>query len=314
MDIPQLRTFIAVVDAGSMSKAARALGLTQPALSQQMSRLEASVSTRLLERTTRGVVPTRSGTEFYRGAHHLIQEFDQLARVTPEEHGVRGFVAVGLPSASAAHLAEPLFSWTRTRHPGIRLELFESMSGHVRELFDRGRMDIALLYTGEQAGTEQSSLLYSEELKLIVASDSALGSRESVTLEEVAQQPLVAPGVRSQLRSLIDNAFRGRGLAPTIVADVSSLSTMLRIARSGYASALLPRSAVDPKVAGYGSAVSVVDVIDAPLTRYARVALHDETAVTSEATAAVRDGIIACTRALADSDRWVGIHLLVEET
>jgi LysR family nitrogen assimilation transcriptional regulator len=303
VDITQLRYLIAVVDAGSLSRAAAALHISQPALSQRMTQLEGELGVNLLERGPRGVVATQAGHDLYRDAHRLVRQFDQLARAVAEHHQVRGMVAVGLPSAVATKLAAPLYSWTREHYPGVRLELFESMSGYIEELFDRGRMDLAVVYRDQPQPRADDVFLYSEQLYLVGDPGPGVGSGTCVSVRELSGVPLVAPGIRSSLRALIERALRENEVTPTVVADVESLSTMLQIAETGDACALLPLSTAT------GSSIPLRRVVDPTLERFALVRTAADLCAPSEAVSAVRRGIAEVTRALAVAHDWPGIQI-----
>lgn len=307
MDITELRYYIAVVDAGSLSRAATALQISQPALSQRMTQLEGELGVRLLERGPRGVVATQAGDDFYRDAHRLVRQFDQLSRAVSEHHQIRGLVAVGLPSAVATHLAAPLYSWTRDHVPGVRLELFESMSGYIEELFGRGRMDLAVVYRDEPRERPDDVTLYSEELYLVGDPGPAITSDTTVSLSELSAIPLVAPGIRSSLRGLIERALRDHRVTPIVVADVESLGTMLQIAQTGDACALLPLSTAA------ASSIPVRRVVDPALERHALLRKASDLSAPREAVDAVREGIFGVVRELALTGKWPGIRILDSE-
>ena len=84
MELRQLRYFVKVVEAGSMSRAALDLDLVQSALSQQISRLESELSTRLLQRSAKGVVPTEAGLAFFREAQLVLPHAEQAARAAQQ--------------------------------------------------------------------------------------------------------------------------------------------------------------------------------------------------------------------------------------
>lgn len=269
MEVQQLKYFISVIESGSLSRAAASLHMSQSALSQQMRALERSLNATLLERSTRGVRPTTAGESLYRDAFRLVREFDHLATSVSAETDIRGVVSVGLPSGAATQLAAPLVTWVLEHYPGIRLELIDAMSGYIRELFDNGRIDVAVSYESPSDGPDgvESSHenlpprqravgyasnsrqdvstypLYEEEMFAFGDICSAHARSGRVSLDDLATLPLVVPGLRSSLRSQIESSFRIRGLSPTIAADLGSLPAMLEIARRGSAYAILPLSA-----------------------------------------------------------------------
>ncbi|GAA2098558.1 LysR substrate-binding domain-containing protein [Streptomyces albiaxialis] len=308
MDIAHLREFIAVVDSGSLSRAALALHVSQPAVSHRMAQLETALGVQLLERGPRGVRPTAPGQALYRDAQQLVRQFDRLARdVTDGRDHVHGPVAVGLPTTVAARLAPALFSWTTATYPGIHLQLFESMSGYIHELLLAGRLDVAAVHREDDAPRPAEVPLYSEELYLIGQPRPAPRADDEVSLAELRKVPLVTPGERSNLRTLVDRAFAAQGLNPTIVGDVESLGTLLRIAERGEACTILPPSAVtghpDPRALG------VRRIVDPALQRHIAVRTGTDRYEPRAAVAAVRQGIVEVTRRLAAEGNWQGIRL-----
>lgn len=314
MEVQQLRYFISVIESGSLSRAAQSLHMSQPALSQQMRNLEQSLRTTLLERSSRGVRPTASGQILYKDAYRLVREFDRLATSVSATTDIHGVVSVGLPSGAAAHLAAPLVTWTLRNHPGIRLELFESMSGYVGELFNHGRLDMALFYedpldddsatspsiptsplTG--SGSDVTRVpLYEEEMLAFGGLCALFAHNGIVSLTDMADLPLVAPGRRSSLRRQIDAAFLGESLTPRIIADLESLPTMLEVARSGAAYAILPVSADLERT------VPQFHIAHSALRRRAVLKVSKSQATSPSALAAVLEGLRSVTARMIDSD------------
>lgn len=308
MDIAHLRDFIAVIDSGSLSRAAGLLHVSQPAISQRMAQLETDLGVRLLARGPRGVRATPAGRELYRDAQQLVRQFDRLAQdVAAGRHRVHGPVAVGLPTTVAARLAPALFSWARARYPGIHLQLFESMSGYIHELLLAGRLDVAAVFREDDAPRPAEVPLYAEELYLIGQPDPAPPSRDTVALPDLRTVPLVTPGVRSNLRALVDRAFAAHGLVPVNVGDVESLGTLMRIAESGQACTILPLSVA----AAHGDAhrLGVRRIVEPVLQRHVAVRVATDRYEPRDAVVAVRRGIVEVAGQLADDGRWPGIRL-----
>lgn len=308
VDIAHLRDFIAVIEAGSLSKAAGRLHVSQPALSQRMAQLETHLGVQLLERGPRGVLPTPAGKTLYRDAQQLVRQFDRLSRDIAEgRNRLHGPVAVGLPTTVATPLAPALFSWVKATHPGIHLQLFESMSGYIHELLLAGRLDVVAVFREDTVPRAAEVPLYSEELYLIGQPEPRRRFAEEVPLLDLRAVRLVTPGARSNLRTLLDRAFAAKGIVPTIVADVESLGTMIRIAASGEACTILPLSVVrdyhDPQELG------VRRIVDPVLRRHVAIRTATETYEPRDAVVAVRQGIVEVTKRLADEGRWPGITL-----
>nr|WP_276617615.1 LysR substrate-binding domain-containing protein [Streptomyces coryli] len=239
----------------------------------------------------------------------MVRQFDRLAQdITGGRQPVHGPVAIGLPTTVTAPLAPALFSWVRARYPGIHLQVFESMSGYVHELLLAGRLDLAAVFREDDAPRPAELPLYSEELYLIGQPEPAPESADEVSLLDLRQVPLVTPGARSNLRALVDRAFAAHGLVPVNIGDVESLGTLIRIAESGEACTILPRSVV----AGHGDPrrLGVRRIVDPVLRRHIAVRTATDSYEPRDTVVAVRRGIVEVTGELAAAGRWPGIHLV----
>src|SRR5690606_10367631 len=145
MELRQLRYFIKVVEHGSIGRAARDLGLVASALSQQISRLESELSTRLLQRTTTGVIPTDAGWAFLRQARLGLRHIDAAAEAAQRAR-LSGLVSVGFASTTSTLLAQRLYTAMQTSYPGIRLHLVEGLAGHLAGMLNARQIDLAILF------------------------------------------------------------------------------------------------------------------------------------------------------------------------
>ena len=146
LDFRQLRYFVEIVDAGSLTRAAGSLHIAQSALSQQMARLEDSVGVCLLTRSVKGVVATDAGHAVYRHTQTILK-LEAQTRDVAQSVGVHvsGRVRVGLPSSIAMILAAPMLNEVQKRYPGILVELYESPSTYLAaQLFDE-RVDLSVI-------------------------------------------------------------------------------------------------------------------------------------------------------------------------
>ena len=156
MELRQLRAFVKVVEVGSISRAALDLNVVQSALSQQITKLESELSTRLLQRSPQGVTPTEAGVAFFREAQLTLRHAEQAVRVAQESR-LSGTVSVGLAPTTAAVLGMPLMRALRERYPDVRLHMVESLSGHLTSMLNARQLDLAVLF--------DSHLLPSPDLK-----------------------------------------------------------------------------------------------------------------------------------------------------
>ena len=148
MDLRQLRYFAQIVESGSLSKASRQLFIAQPALSQQLSKLEGEVGKPLLTRSSKGVAPTDNGLALYHHARFMLRQLDQALSIARKESGaVQGMVSVGLPATTVSALGLPLVRRIRERYPSILLNVVEGMSGHLGQMMRTGQLDLAVLFS-----------------------------------------------------------------------------------------------------------------------------------------------------------------------
>lgn len=246
MDVRQLRYFVSIVDYGSLGKAAEKLFVAQPSLSQQMARLEEELGVSLLLRSNHGVSPTSAGEAMYRHARLVLRQMEQLKQEVTKGVGAEsGTVAIGLPTTMTSVLAVPLFDRIQQTYPGIRLQLFESMSGYLNELLANGRLDLAILFREFDTPGITALPVLDEALYVLGEPGGGVSVRSTTcALSKLAGVRLVAPGVSNGLRLLLERTFLRENVDLNIVADLDSLPTMIAIAHSGKACTILPASAV----------------------------------------------------------------------
>ncbi|MBW3097229.1 LysR substrate-binding domain-containing protein [Pseudohoeflea coraliihabitans] len=256
MDIRQLRYFVQIVDSGSLSKASRAFHIAQPALSQQIAKLEEQVGKPLLNRTHKGVTPTDNGLALYHHARFMLRQLDQALSIARSETAeVQGMVTVGLPATTVAAMGLPLVRRIRERYPGILLNVVEGMSGHIGHLMRMGQLDLAVLFSQELAPDVSVEALLSEELFLIIPEHSQLVAKDksSVSTSEVADIPLILPTSSHGLRQRITAVFENRGLSTKVVAEIDSLSLLMDAVHDDIGATIKPIGAV-MKEGGHGRA------------------------------------------------------------
>ena len=242
MNLKRLQYFVKIVDIGNLTQAADILHVAQPALSQQLATLESEVRQQLLVRTPRGVTPTEAGNILYRHAQFILRQCEQ-ARVDMRAagEGISGAVSVGLaPGTAAAGLAMPLLVATRSRHPGIVLYLNETYGTTLSELVMNGRMDLAVLYGGGQSVHGLTFQLLLRESLYLVGPRSIPAPSDPVPLEQIGEMDLFLPRPYNVVRKVVDAACAGIGLAPRVVAEIESASTLASVIAAGMGVTILP--------------------------------------------------------------------------
>ena len=243
MELRQLRYFIRVVELGSMGRAALDLGVGTPALSQQISRLEGELSTRLLQRTTTGVLPTDAGLAFVRQAQLAIRHADAAAQAARQAR-LAGHVSIGLAPSTSGVLALPLLEAMRERYPDVRLRLVESLSGNLATLLNARQLDLAVLFETDGARRWSVLPLLDERLFVIGRRDlPGMPTGRSVRIARLASLPLVLPSGTHGLRAILDAAFARERCAPNVVLEIDGLAVLMDAVRAGLAATIQPGAA-----------------------------------------------------------------------
>lgn len=316
MELRQLRYFVKVVDVGSISRAALELDMVQSALSQQISRLEGELCTRLLQRTPQGVTPTEAGVAFFREAQLTLRHAEQAVR-SAQQARLTGTVSVGLAPTTAAVLGLPFMLAMRERYPDVRLHMVESLSGHLSTMLNARQLDLAILFDSPISASQHLQTarrwsvlpLVEEDIFLIV---SPCGRKSlpvaDMPMADLASEPLILPTGPHGLRSMLNAAFARAQVMPQVVLEVDSLAMLMDAVQSGLGGTLQP-----------WAAVARLQHVPQPL-QMARIADHQVKRVNllcglsddelSPAALATRVVLADCVRTLVHNRTWQGVNMV----
>lgn len=249
MELTPLRYFRALAAAGHMTRAARELGVSQPALSAMLKKLEGEVGARLVERTGRGVELTDAGRLLLDHAELALRAVDAGQRAVRELMGLeRGTVRVGGGATGITYLLPPVIKRLRTQHPGLRFYLREAGSEQVAMAVTSGDLDLGIV-TLPLPGRGEESLrvvpLVDDELRLIVPPGHRLAEKRGFEWADVAGEPFVGFEAGSAVRDLIDNAARPQ-TALNYVMELRSIEGIKRMVAVGIGLGFVSRFALGP--------------------------------------------------------------------
>jgi LysR family nitrogen assimilation transcriptional regulator len=310
METRRLKAFIRMVDTGSLTRAADALGIAQPALSQQVAALEADFGAQLLLRSRQGVVPTPAGRSLYRHAQIILKQLDQAhVEVGRASHEVSGLVRIGLPLTAAAMLSVPLLRAAYHRFPNITLDLADGLPGNLlNEFAVNGRVDIGLLPGNVAATGINVQPLLTERLALVASAETALGATDGpIRLGELEGQPLILPNVGNRVRQAVDAGFAAIGLMPNVVAEMNSVYSLCAAAAANVGSAIVPYAGARSS----GQRLTVRLVIEPEIERPLYLATSNA-APMSAAAQVIHALIIEITADLIATGKWPGARMILD--
>lgn len=239
MDLWRLECFCAVARAGSFSKAATVLFVTQPALSHQISTLEADVGQRLFHRSGRGVAMTDSGQALLVHAREMLALAERAeADMRDRRSDPSGRVMIGLPPRVARAIAADLVQQFREEFENASICVEEGFSIRLRESLVGGQLDLGVLF--DPPPTPALTIENLAREKLVLIDRRPLPAQ--LALADLVGRPLVLPSRPNAVRQLLEEACAPRGYRLTVAAEIDSMQTILLLVSRGVGSTVLPAS------------------------------------------------------------------------
>jgi DNA-binding transcriptional LysR family regulator len=245
MDQRQLSSFVTLAEELHFVRAAARLGVTQPALSQQIVRLEEALSVRLFERTKRRVALTDAGRVFLTDALAILRQFE-LATMGARRaaKGQIGRLTIGFVEASPFNMLPRLVSRLSRELPEVSLVLQEMVTEEQVEALRSGRIDVGLLRPMfNDSGLGKLPLLRERYLVALPASHP-LAEAESVVLSALRNERFIVTPARKRryVEGRFRAAFKRAGFEPDIAQEVNQLHTIIGLVGGGIGIALVPSS------------------------------------------------------------------------
>lgn len=247
MELRHLRYFVGVAEEENVSRAARKLNVSQPALSRQIRDLEDEIGFLLLDRGARAVRLTEAGRVFLVEARNVLTNAESAVKAARAvATGERGELNVGYAPSPTSRLLPPTLRAFQAAMPGVRVKLHDLSSGQMLAGLREGKLQLAALVrppAGRLRGFHFEELAR-DSICLAVAPDHPLARRRSVTLAEVAREPLITysrqdhPEIHESLAAL----FNGINRKPSIAEEHDSVHGLIAGVESGAGVALALRS------------------------------------------------------------------------
>jgi LysR family nitrogen assimilation transcriptional regulator len=312
LELRQLRYFVAIVDHGSLSRAARILHIVQPALTAQLHQLEEELEVQLLHRSAQGMQATDAGKIFYEHAQAILKQVhDAKSAVRQTTDKPSGTVALGIPQSASGALAFPLLKAVRAAYPDIVFQLTEELTGNLTEQLASGRLNLAILFDDGQLGKFNTQALVEEEMMYITRTDSQFAcKRKSIRLEKALQVPLILPSIQHGVRPRIESVVQEQGLRIEQVIDITSIAILKSALLADMGATILPVSPLLAEIErGEMRACAISDVA---LSRTVSLCSSKNIPLTNAAKA-VEKLVLDVARDLCRSGQWMGTQSLMQD-
>lgn len=252
MNGKQLRYFLKTADKGSITGAARALDIAQPAISQQISSLEHELSVQLFERDFRGVRLTTSGEKFYLRAQSIVHQMSMAKNeIIDTQTNPSGRVAIAMAQAVCNVLSIPLTQAIQKDYPNLELILHYGSTDFLKQCLNSGEIDLAITYENTIFDKHFCSLpLIKENIYLVVGTKLSsplyqqLIKQDSVNFKQLAEFEIMLPDQNDPIVQMLNRYETQTGVRIWSKQNFGLLMTNLRYVTEGLGLMILPSSAI----------------------------------------------------------------------
>ena len=254
MNLRALRYFVAIADAGSLTAAAAAISIAQPALSRQLRELEANLGVQLLQRSARGVLLTSAGVSVYESAQRMLAEAGRvrqhLARL---QDSAVATVALGASPTLARVLLPPLFESCQRASAGVRLRAREAFTPELLDWLERGVVDMAIVTNPEPGRALSLHPLLGEPFALV--SHRAMDLGPVVSLGQLARIPLLMTSLH---RRIVEKQLQPLGGRLNCQGEIDSVDSIRELVLQSRRATIMPVSVFKGPREGEAAAMSEI--------------------------------------------------------
>lgn len=259
MEFRQLQVLVAISEHGSFSGAAKALGTAQSNVSAHIARLEAELGSPLIERSSGRL--TQEGEIVLTRARRILHEVEDIdADMHSLGDTATGDCRVGVLGTTARWLMPPLLNSLTRRHPGVRPTIVEGATSSLLPRLFSGEIDAALVHLPVNEPNIETREMFAEELFLVAPTKHVLSDRESISLEELAEHPILLSSRGTAQRRIVDRAAANKGVSLRSQAEIDGVRLMASLVFEGFGAAIVPASAVPGWLKGDFVRISVPDL------------------------------------------------------
>jgi len=242
MLLRHIRYFLAVAEQGNFTRAAEALHVSQPTLSQQIKQLEENLGTPLFDRSGRTVRLTDAGMAWMRYARLALQDLEAGTRAIHDVATLeRGNLRLAMTPTFTAYLVGPVIDAFYRQYPGVSVSIHEMTQDRIEALLAEDRLDVGIAFSQAQSVDIVAEELFTESLNMMVGVQHPLvQQREPLSAQVFEQQPLVLLSEDFATRQFIDDYCRRQGIRPRVAMEANAIGAIIEIVRRGQLATLLP--------------------------------------------------------------------------
>jgi len=242
MLLRHIRYFLAVAEHGNFTRAAEALHVSQPTLSQQIRQLEDTLGATLFDRSGRTIVLTDAGVAYLGYARRGLQDIEAGRRAIHDVQDLsRGSLRVAVTPTFTPYLVGRLIGAFNSRFPGIALTVDEVTQERMEMLLNDDALDVGIAFDDVRSADIEGQPLLCETFALMVGKSHHLAKRrDPITLGDFGEVVLVLLNTGFATRMQIDRHCRNLGVAPRIAIEVNSVGAIVEIVRRGGLATILP--------------------------------------------------------------------------
>ena len=246
MDNQNLKAFITVANSGSFSESAEQLHLTQSAISKRIAQLEHQIGKKLFDRIARQVTLTEAGTELLPRALRILQEYENALQAINDLSGeASGTLRLAISHHLGLHRLPPVLKQFAQQYPKVTLDIEFMDSEKAYEQVLHGQSEVAIITLAlESHHNIHSQKIWNDPLRFICAQDHPLATLTKPDLKDLAEYPIILPGLNTYTGRIIQNLFQKEGIplkAPMSTNYLETISTMVEI---GLGWSVLPETLV----------------------------------------------------------------------
>jgi DNA-binding transcriptional LysR family regulator len=240
----QLRAFVAVAEAGSVSHAAQGLALSPSAVSEAVRELEADLGVRLFERRARGLIVTQGGHQMLRHARGILEQVAaarrELGQTAPRE-AAGGSLQLGVTALMAGYVMSDLLARFRRANPEVAVTAIEDSGEYLEHLLIGGELDAAVMVTGtlRARAALMVETIEVSPFRLWLPGGHPLAAQESIALEDLAAEPLIMLMV-DEMEEETGNLLSALSPRPRVAFRTRSVEAVRSLVATGAGVALLP--------------------------------------------------------------------------